>query len=127
MLEGGEDGRGKIGELGLPHQVLLQRCFADKRIEEVLAFLGILGGVGLGAADAGHVIAPVFVEFAENFEFLVLGKIHLVALGVGFTGSGRRRFGGIATGLAAGIGVAVGGVFLGRFVEAHTFHRQLLE
>jgi hypothetical protein len=37
-------------QLGLPHQVFLQRGLADERIEEMLPLFGVLGGVGLGAA-----------------------------------------------------------------------------
>jgi hypothetical protein len=57
----------------------------------VLAAFGVLGGVGLRAADTGHVIAPVLVEFAEDLEFLVLGKIELLALGAGGGRIGRGR------------------------------------
>lgn len=78
----------------------------------MLAFLGVLRGVGLGAAGAGHVVTPVFVEFAEDLEFLVLRKIHFVVLRLGGVRRGRG-FGGIVADFAGGIGVLIGGVVLG--------------
>ena len=93
----------------------------------MLALFGVLGGVGLGAAGAGHVVAPVFVEFAEDFELLVFGEIHLVAFHLG----GVVRGGGVGVvgaDFAAGIGVAVGGVVLGGgVVEADSLHRKFFE
>src|SRR5436309_1136461 len=91
----------------------------------MLAALGILRGVGLRAAHAGHVVAPVLVQLAQDLEFLVLGKIHLVALGLGGVGRGGLGVSGVG-GRAVAVG-AVGIVGLGRFVEADALHRQLFQ
>ena len=72
--------RREIRHFRLLHEMLLQRGLADEGVKKVLPLLGIFRGVGLSAAGAGHVVAPVFVELAQDLEFLVFGEIHFIAL-----------------------------------------------
>ena len=62
--------RREVRHLGLAHQVLLERGLGRHRVEEMLAPLGVRGGVGLGAAGVRHVVAPVVVDLAEDLELL---------------------------------------------------------
>lgn len=118
--------RRQVAHVRLLHQVLLQRGLAHERIEEMLPAFRVLGGVGLRAADAGHVIAPVLIEFAEDLEFLVLREIEFLALplalGILPRWRGFRRLAGIARFRAA----VVVRVF-GRLVETHPLHGELFE
>ena len=105
--------RGQIGELRLLHQVFLQRRFADERIEKMLTPLGIFRGVRLRASDARHVVTPVFVQFSQDFEFLVLGKIHLVPFRIRLVLVGWRRAGRrIASTVTTSFGLTVAAIFL---------------
>ena len=96
MLESGLSGGIDVGQVGLLHQVFLERGGGDQGVKEVLAAFGVFGGVGLGSASGGHVVAPVFVNFTEDFEFF--GEIHFVALDGGIVsggGGGGDTVGGV--------------------------------
>ncbi len=105
VAEGGLHVLGGVDELGLAEQMLLEGGFGDEGVEEVLAALGVLGGVGLGAGALGEIVAPVVAELGEHVE--LLGKIHgLGAVGGGVVGGGRG-------GVGAVVGVGRGGVVQG--------------
>ena len=70
MLHRGHRLWGKVGHLGLPHQVLLEGGLRRDRVEEVLAALGIGRRVGLGPPGVRHVVAPVVVDLPEDLELL---------------------------------------------------------
>src|SRR5947209_1728342 len=106
--------------------MFLQRGLADERVKEVLPAFSVFGRVRLGASDAGHVVAPIFIEFTENLELLVLGEVEFLVFarrcfGVCWRGAVRP---GVLTVCVRWLAVAV---TLGGLVQAHAFHGQFLE
>ena len=68
VADGAQNLRRAIRELGLPHQVFLQRGLADEGVEKMLPLLRRLGGVGLASGPLRLVVAPVVVDLRKNLE-----------------------------------------------------------
>ena len=88
----------------------------------MLAAFGVFRGVGLGAAGTGHVVAPVFVEFAEDLE--LFGEIELLAVFRGGIDVGVRFVAGAVVGVVVRTGVVV---VLFLLFEADAVHGELFE
>ena len=61
--------------------------FADDGVEEVLAAIGVIGVVDIVAIFLGEVVAPVLIEFREDFVVFFVKSEFFVGIG-GFRGFG---------------------------------------